>query len=97
MKNDLSLLLVLVACAVGACASEEPASAPCPVPGEPCAASFCDSDGVCRAECPAEPCLNATVEPGFGCVYSVRPNGWTCNGERGPGLCLDGECVTSTG
>lgn len=99
MKTS-SILSLLVALGASACASENiPPAEPCHAPGEPCvgAAGFCDSDGMCRAECPAEPCLNATIEPGFGCVYSVRPNGWTCNGETGPGLCRDAECVRQGG
>lgn len=68
------------------------------VPGEACVGvpGFCDSDGVCREKCPARPCFDSTVEIGFGCVYEVRPNGWTCTTEDGStGVCRDEICDTN--
>ena len=59
---------------------------------------FCDSDGACREECPRRPCADSTVEIGFGCVYEVRPNGWTCTNEDGSkGVCRDEVCDTAVG
>jgi hypothetical protein len=64
-------------------------------PGASCldAPGFCDSDGVCREECPAEPCFDAEVLDGYGCVYERRLNGWTCRDGASKGICYEGECV----
>lgn len=64
-------------------------------PGAACldALGFCDSDGVCREECPHEPCFDSTVQNGYGCVYERRKNGWTCTDGTAKGICYEGDCV----
>lgn len=67
-------------------------------PGAACTdeSGFCDSDGVCREECPKEPCFDADVIHGYGCVYEPRPNGWTCTDGAAKGVCRDEVCVPPT-
>lgn len=64
-------------------------------PGAACldAPGFCDSDGVCREECPREPCFDSTVQDGYGCMYERRKNGWTCTDGTLHGTCYEGDCV----
>lgn len=63
--------------------------------GDSCidAPGFCDVNAVCRTECPAEPCLDWSVQIPYGCVYAQRPTGWTCTGDDGHGVCFNGDCV----
>lgn len=57
---------------------------------------FCDVGNTCRQECDKVPCLDWAVQPGYGCVYSERPNGWTCVDDIGQsGTCQAGACVVA--
>lgn len=73
-------------CSAGACSHVERL-------GESCSGGFCDVDAVCVEQCPTEPCQMAHVEPGVGCVYEQRPNGWTCSADDYNGTCANGTCI----
>ena len=66
--------------------------------GEACidAPGFCDVGAVCLERCEPVPCFDSHVEPPYGCVYTVRRNGWTCTDAGEHGVCHDGLCERSS-